>query len=303
MTILDLLNGKTVNYIQVNVLKQINPDQYIVGDRTGLAILNLDSDKRQNIEVGKGLKMVKPSIAEKVITCHPKFSPMKTKALLMDLDSEKMDELELIGKSKKTCTKGTNFQQIEDNYGSTAVIDRVLVYVTTKSRNIDGKYGAYQICNLKDFDGNSASINLYRQHLNKLEVNKVYTLEKIKKTEINTDSGIRMATTNFTKIKVATQAQIEIFAEVDIADHKITGTCVMFNDLSYYKSCNKHLSRLSDDGCCSDCGHIGKDDGKVDFRCSLIIEDCDDDTMVAVVIFKRHLELNLCYDDDEDKLI
>ena len=25
--------------------------------------------------------------------------------------------------------------------------------------------------------------------------------------------------------------------------------------------------------------------------------------MVAVVIFKRHLELNLCYDDDEDKLI
>ena len=112
-----------------------------------------------------------------------------------------------------------------------------------------------------------------------------------------------MATTNFTKLKVATQEQIEIFAEVDIADHKITGTCVMFNDLSYYKSCNKHLSRLSDDGCCSDCGHIGKDDGKVDFRCSLIIEDCDDDTMVAVVIFKRHLELNLCYDDDEDKLI
>ena len=68
MTILDLLNGKTVNYIQVKVLKHINPDQYIVGDRTGLAILNLDSDKRQNIEVGKGLKMVKPSIAEKVIT-------------------------------------------------------------------------------------------------------------------------------------------------------------------------------------------------------------------------------------------
>ena len=60
MTILDLLNGKTVNYIQVNVLKQINPDQYIVGDRTGLAILNLDSDKRQNIEVAKGLKTMKP---------------------------------------------------------------------------------------------------------------------------------------------------------------------------------------------------------------------------------------------------
>ena len=249
MTILDLLNGKTVNYIQVKVLKHINPDQYIVGDRTGLAILNLDSDKRQNIEVGKGLKMVKPSIAEKVITCHPKLSPMKTKALLMDLDSEKMDELELIGKSKKTCTKGTNFQQIEDNYGSTAVIDSVLVYVTTKSRNIDGKYGAYQICNLKDNVGNSSSINLYRQHLNKLVVNKVYTLEKIKKTAINTDSGIRMATTNFTKIKVATQEQIEIFDDVDIADHKITGTCVMFNDLSYYKSCNKHLSRLSEDGC------------------------------------------------------
>ena len=31
------------------------------------------------------------------------------------------------------------------------------------------------------------AINLYRQHLNKLVVNKVYTLEKIKKTAINTD--------------------------------------------------------------------------------------------------------------------
>ena len=127
MTILELLNGKTVNYIQVNVLKQINPDQVIVGDRTGLAILNLDSDKKQNIEVGKGLKMVKPSVAGKVITCHPKFSPMKTKAMVMDVDSEKFDELELIGKSKTTCTKGTNFQQIEDDYG----YDSLLVYVTT----------------------------------------------------------------------------------------------------------------------------------------------------------------------------
>ena len=134
-------------------------------------------------------------------------------------------------------------------------------------------------------------------------MNKIYTLEKIKKTTIKTDSGVRMSTTNFTKIREASQYQIDLFSNVEIADHKISGVCVMYNDLSYYKTCKKHLTKLGDDGSCTHCGQNDKDDGKADFRCTLIVENTDDDSMSAIVIFKRHLEIDLNSDDDEDKLI
>jgi hypothetical protein len=178
MTILKLLKGEHVSFLHVNVLRQINPTQFIVGDKTGMAIMNIDSENTKHIEVGKGLKMVKPSkIEEKVITHHPKFSPMKTKAFQMNVNDAEMDQLELNGKeTKQPVTKGINFNQIQNDYGDNAIINSVLVYVTTKSRTIDGKYGPYQICNIKDYEGSSLTINLYKHNINRLEVNKVYTL-------------------------------------------------------------------------------------------------------------------------------
>ena len=304
MSIEKLLKNEKVNFLQVNVLKQINSTQFIVGDNTGMAIMNVDLENVQHIEVGKGLKMVKPSrIEENRITCHPRFHPMKTKAMDMKVDYEKMDEMELSGKTTTPDTAGITFNQIENDFGDNAIINSVLVYITTKSRIIDGKYGSYQICNIKDTEGSSLTINLYKQNIDRLEVNKVYTLEKIKKTTIKTDSGVRMSTTNFTKIRNASQYQIDLFSNVQIADHKISGVCVMFNDLSFYKTCKKHLTKLGDDDSCTHCGQIDKDDGKADFRCALIVENTDDDSMSVIVIFKRHIEIDLTSDDDEAKVI
>ena len=304
MTILKLLNGENVNFLQVNVLKEINSTQFIVGDRTGMAIMIIASNDSKSIEIGKGLKMVKPSKVEKdVITSHPKFSPMKTKAFPMDVDNEKMEELETKGVKKSQANRGINFNLIETDYGDNAVIDNVLAYVASASRIIEGKYGPYQICNIIDYEGGSLAINLYKSNINKLEVNQIYKLEKIKKTTIKTDSKLRMATTNFTKIVEATQNDIDLFADVEIADNKIEGVCIMFNDLNYYKTCKKHMNKLEDDGCCSQCGQTEKDDGRVDFRCSMLIENSDDDSMIAITIFKRHLKIDLSESDDETKLI
>ena len=59
--------------------------------------MNINSENTKHIEVGKGLKMVKPSkIEEKVITHHPKFSPMKTKVFQMKVNDEEMDQLEIM---------------------------------------------------------------------------------------------------------------------------------------------------------------------------------------------------------------
>ena len=302
MTIIKLLQGEKVNFLQVNVLKEINSTQFIVGDQTGMAILTTDCNAEKYIEVGKGLKMVKPAkIEDNVITSHPKFSPMKTKALQMDVDYDKIDELEAKGEKAIPVNKGTTFSQIETNFGDNAVIDQVLAYVTSASRIIEGKYGQYQICNLVDSDGNTLAINLYKANINKLEVNKIYKLEKIKKTTIKTDSKLRMATTNFTKIVKPTQKEMDLFEHVNIADKKIQGICLMFNNLNYYKACKMHQTKLDDDGSCSQCGTKENDDAREDFRCSLVIESSD--SMMEIVIFKRHLKIDLMDCGDEAKLI
>ena len=306
MTILQLLNGEIVNCLQVNVLKKISSTQFIVGDKTGIAIMTTEMDATQHIELGKGLKMVKPSkIDENVISPHPKFSPMKTKAIQIDVDPNQLKNLEkkAMKIKKLPVKKGLNFKQIETDFGPTAIIGCVLGYVTFASRHIDGKFGPYQICNLVDFDGNSIAINLYKQNIDKLQVNKIYKLENIKKTTISTDTKLRMGTTPFTKIVVADQDEIDLFADVEISDKKVNGICLMFNNLSFYKSCKTHLLKLDDIGCCAQCGQIEKNDEKLDFRCSLVIHDSNDDSMVEIVIFLRHLNINFEKIQDETTLI
>ena len=309
MTIEHLINGGKVTFLHVNVLKEISKFQFIVGDKTGLALLTVPGESSSNIEVGKGLKIMKPSkVNDQLIASHPKFNPMKTKSLEITVDQDVMDHLEKVSNVTSQVDKGISFNQIECDYGETAMIDSVLVYVTSKSRIIEGKFGNYQICNIVDHEGSNFSINLYKQHVDKLDANQVYKLQKVKKTTIQTDTGIRMATTNLTKIHKATPDQIDVFSDVKIADKKIDGTCVMFNDFNYYKSCKKHSTKIDEDGKCYSCGDLGKDGSRPDFRCTLIIEnskddDEEDESFTSIVVFMRHLDIEVTDDNDEERII
>lgn len=307
MTILQILNGESVNMLQVNVLKEINPTQFVVGDQTGLALLTVQENGTKFIEVGKGVKMVKPSkVDKKVIQAHPKFNPMKTKAMMMDINYDEVDKFEASNTKTAPANKGIMFSQVEEDFGDNAVIAEVIVYVTSTSRKIDGKFGPYQICNIVDCDGSQAAINLYKSFIDKLEANKVYRIEKLKKTTIkSSDEKLRLGTTNFTKITEVSKSEAALFDDVKIADEKLEGICIMFNNLDLYQCCKKHNSKLDDDGCCSQCGHLENNNKKVDFRCSLVIEvdDHEGDNLREIVIFKRHLKLEITEGDDEEKLI
>ena len=101
-----------------------------------------------------------------------------------------------------------------------------------------------------------------------------------------------MATTNFTKIHNATPDQNDVFKDVKIADKKIDGTCIMFTDLNYYRSCKKDLTKIDEDGKCYNCGDLDIEGSKPDFRCSLIIEikekkndDIEDEPITSIVVF------------------
>ena len=77
----ELISGEHLNWIQVDVIKKISPTQFIIGDGSTVAVLDIpeDSEYEDKIEVGKGVKLIKPAlIAENVIICHPNFWPLFT---------------------------------------------------------------------------------------------------------------------------------------------------------------------------------------------------------------------------------
>ena len=304
MTILQLINSEKVSVLHVNVIKQIDSTHYVVADQTGMAIMITDEQANQFIEIGKGLKMVKPSrIDENTISTHPKFKPMKTKATQMDVDFDQIKELEKKIMPRHCQNNSISFNKIETDFADNAIIDQILVYVTSASRIIDGKYGEYQICNIVDTDGSSIAINLYKSNINKLVINKVYKISKIKKTNLSNDNKLRIATTNFTKIVDGSQGELDFFKDVKIADEKIDGIYLMFNNLHHYKSCKKHQSKLDDSGNCNHCKNFNNQDEKTDFVCSLVLEKSEDEMPVEIAIFRRHLDIAIDENLSEPDLI
>ena len=58
------------------------------------AILTTDEASARFVEVGKGLRMVKPDkVDDENIRTHPKISPMKTKATELEIDFERIEQL------------------------------------------------------------------------------------------------------------------------------------------------------------------------------------------------------------------
>ena len=121
MTIQQLLDGIKVNWIHVNVIEQLSPTQYIVGDATGLAIMETGSitNHEKHIELGKGLKLIKPSkIETDVIGWDIRFSPMKTKPMqLPKLDKKRMAKLQNTSKTNLSIPTPDfiDFQTIKNN--------------------------------------------------------------------------------------------------------------------------------------------------------------------------------------------
>lgn len=305
MTIQKLLNGEKINVLHVNIIEEISTTQFVVGDSTGIVIMQIkeDSSHQKQIEIGKGLKIMKPQkIKDNVIGCNEKFSPMKMKPITMTVEHGRVQEMVNAAKELNPTSAGIEFDAIINDYGQNAVIDNILAYVTTVSRTIDGAYGSYQICNLKDCNGDSLSLNLYKTNVDKLEPNKIYRIEKIKKTTIKSDSGVRMGTTNHTKIRSATKAETDLFKDTMIADKRIEGLCVMFNELSYYMVCPKHNKKVDEIGCCNVCGELEPDSTKPDFRCQLMIE-AEIDKIIPVNIFRRHLDIKVDKNDEEETVV
>ena len=163
------------------------------------------------------------------------------------------------------------------------------MYVVTVSRLIDGKYGQYRICNIRDKTSDPLTLNLYSPHINKLQDNQVYSITKLKKTILkNNDESVRLSTTKFSQIQNGTPEEELLFQDIQVADNVLEGCCIMYTNLYCYNSCPKHCTKLDEDLECLGCKmKINQEDVVKDFTCMLQIEDNDD--LKSILIFKRHL--------------
>ena len=315
MTIKQLLDGVKVSWIHVNVMEQLSPTHFIVGDGTGLAIMEIDPNHVMHVEVGQGIKLVKPNkVTEDEISSDKRFTPMKTKSKTIPKASmERMRALRTKFETQPQTHVGDQtdfiaFETIVNEYKAQAIVKSTLVYVTSKSRLIDGTYGKYRICNLRDNASVALTLSLYEPHIEKLEEHEVYKITKLKKVVMKTDESVRLATTKYTKIEKASPNEVALFTNIKIAENVVEGSCIMYTNLTSYQSCQKHQSKLDVDGECERCqAKIDQEKSFQDFYCNLQIEDGED--VQAILVFKRHLTKIIQLEDNnleeslEDKLV
>ena len=107
-------------------------------------------------------------INENSIKPNDKFKPIKVHAKkeLLD-DQQKIMKLEE-SLQEIACLKVYEDLESISKKPNHSKVDTLTVKVTTISRPIHTSKGVYQICNIKDINGNTGSMNLYSQYVNSL---------------------------------------------------------------------------------------------------------------------------------------
>ena len=292
------LKGSNLNVL---LLKQIRPDSFIIIDSTMVAILDTSESKHhgENLRAGSWYKLIKcQKIDGDVISTSPKFKPVKL--ALKDKIDIKLTVIERMERNylKRThCEEYLIFEQCE-KLPNHSKIARLVVKVVTMSRIIKSERGSYQICNIKDVDGKSTSINLYSKFINNLKPFQIFVLKNVRKGEVTKDdeTQMRLHTTNFTVIENGTDVDVVKFEHIKNGQHQEIGEILGFGDILSYKSCKIHYSKLNEELLCLKCSKVVHDKDIVeDFKTEIYLEvqkeeETDEPDVREIIIFRRTIQ-------------
>ena len=237
-----LEDGKLkTSLITAKLMKQISETSYIIADESMVAILNIEDapSHSKHLKTGCWYKLIKCHKTEpSTLMLNKLFKPVKTlmKDEIEDISPE-IEELEKKAMEKANAKTYQDLQTITNKPNNTK-IDKITVKVMTKSRVISTNKGNYQICNIKDVNGDTASINLYSNYLNCLEPFNIYTLTNLRKGEVtkNDKTQMRLHTTGFTKIEDGNMDDSINFQKIDNGDESITGEVIGFGRSQYTRA-------------------------------------------------------------------
>ena len=303
-SIADLKDGiqEKVGVHDIQIVKQISADHYIVGDKNDHIVLISE----QNLQSGSAYRLIKPSFSEMKLRKNPKFATVKMENKIKTKPLSKKDEEVLceniVIDKKNSCNKIENDFALVNSLGVGAICQEIKLMVVKKSKVISGKFGNYRILGCKDIKNQKNSVNLYRNLIDMVEVGKIYIFTKLKVANLKKeeDEFNRIATTNSSSIIEASKADEKEFEEknVRIGDFIAKGTIIGISKLNIYQSCKDCWCKVNDDDFCWKCNRKAEN-LKTDFNLVMYIQQNDQEDEV-IEIFSFHSILNLEIVDDKD---
>ena len=237
----DILNSegdKKILSVELNVVKDLGKNYYVVVDDSGDSIM-LDmnqKDETHSVSADSRIRIIKPKVSGGVpkVISPDKFKvinigPSKSE-IIPRLTKEDMSKYEKhVDQQRKF--DGTTLNDTE-KYDKNIMIPEMSVFSVGVSRIIDGKYGPYQIGNFKDLAGNKGTLNLYGQQVGKMVPGKAYTLKKFVKSGINKGEGefTRLAV-KYGSISEAEESVTEKFISVKMGEQEANGQIIGITDV------------------------------------------------------------------------
>ena len=144
--------------------------------------------------------------------------------------------------------------------------------------------------------------------IDNVQVFGIYKFTNLRKGEIlkNDELQMRLHTTNFTKLTEGTIDDTLNFKHVINGDHSVVGELIGVGEVTPYKSCKIHLSKISDTDECPKCDKkLAAENINDDFRIEVYIEEKLDENeesdVKQILIFKKTFVEK--YQNDIDAMI
>lgn len=292
--------------LDIKVYKKINENFYIVVDENAHALLESSQELLENIVY----KLLKPKFVNSILYANPKLKILKTK---LKLEGKSLTKNE-VKQYEETVTSFAPKQDIKqkknlNNFSKCEAlnendkIDMLTVLIISKSRDIEGKFGNYNIVTAKDCEGKKNSLNIYHDKAKIVQPQKLLTFTTLKKTPYKPDDVEfhRLATIWNTRIFEAKETEKIEFKDILMGDEKCTVVVLGFDDMNVYESCQQCYSKLLEEFCKKCQKHV---EGKKtnDFYVTLYAQDVQNEAkIIDLFAFKKDLQIMNGETEDFDK--
>ena len=290
--------------INIKVVKKLANDNFVIADETGHSLLRTSQDLEENCVY----KLLKPMYINKMLEANPKLKLLKSKTKLtaQKITTEDMKKYEAevgVNKIEKSKTKLdlNNFTKCEE-LGPNEKTEMLTVLIVSKSGDIAGSYGKYNIVSAKDCNNAKSSIAIYHDKSKIVTVGKLLTFTTLKKTAYKPDGSAyhRLATMWSSRIFEAKEK--DAFKNVLMGDEMVTGIILGHEGMTSYESCKKCFTKLADDFCRKCQKDV--DEKENNFYVNLYIQNTDsEEDILELFAFKANLEIEGESNDDFTKAL
>jgi len=297
--------------LKIKVVSQVKANVFIIADGSGHSILTGDGKFLAELVKESSYMIMLPKVdtTNNIVVVTQKAKPIKKDIVAKKISKENFEKLtkkaEQIKFESATFAKETSGSTSTSEGPTKSIQDHEALKPNTKINKMvlkavfksPIKNKRSQTMRFKDANSDSISCNLQGRLVDKCEVDKIYTVQNITRSDFkgpsdkfhrfNTRDGI----TRFSEH----DDKEGIFDKILIADDVVTGTIVQISYKNFYDACSSCNSKVMIDA--EHCGKeycrqkVSRDTVITDFNYTLEVLPKDGTELVSLFGFKRHLQI------------